>query len=85
MESKKDTLPETFNTIDEFVEFWDNHFTTDYPEAFSDVIEVETKRKGKYYLIEIDEDVENLLRNKSREKGISAGKYANNILRKNIN
>jgi hypothetical protein len=33
----RDSLPESFKTVDEFIEFWDMHSTTDYSEAFREI------------------------------------------------
>ncbi len=31
--TKRDPLPESFKTVEEFAKFWDTHDTEDYPEA----------------------------------------------------
>lgn len=87
MKTKKrkiDPLPETFDTIEECAEFWDNHSTMDYPEAFSEPIEVETELKSRHFEIEIDKDVELFLTKKAEKLGTTAEKLANDLLRQNI-
>lgn len=47
---------EEFASYEEAAEFWDTHDTTDYPAAFR-TVEVKTEFRGRYYEIEIAEDV----------------------------
>ncbi len=35
--TERDPLPETFDSLEELVEFWETHDTEDYPEAWREV------------------------------------------------
>jgi len=54
-------IPEEFASYEEAADFWDTHDTTDYPDVFR-TVEVKTEFRGRYYEIEIAEDVVNFLR-----------------------
>jgi hypothetical protein len=81
--AKVDPIPDEFNSYEEAAEFWDTHDTTDYLENFTPV-EAEVEFHGRYYEIEIDEDVAHILRTKARQLGLSAGQLASDLLRRQI-
>jgi len=60
-------IPEEFDSYEEAAEFWDTHDTTDYPDAFR-TVDVETTFRGRYYEIEIEADVVEVLQAQARRK-----------------
>jgi hypothetical protein len=76
-------IPEEFASYEEAAEFWDTHDTTDYPDAFR-TVEVKTEFRGRYYEIEIAEDVVNILRKRAQQLGASVGDLASHLLRQEI-
>jgi predicted phosphatase len=80
---KVDPIPEEFGSYEEAAEFWDNHDTTDYPEAFR-TVEAVTKFRRRYYEIEIDADVVRTLRARARRKNTTVSRLASDLLRKQL-
>ncbi len=78
-----DPIPEEFASYEEAAEFWDSHDTMDYPDAFRNV-DVETEFRGRYYEVELDEDVVLLLRERARSLGVTTGRLASDLLRQQI-
>jgi len=85
MTRKKDVepIPEEFASYEEAAEFWDTHDTTDYPDAFRTVV-VKTEFRGRYYEIEIAEDVVNSLQKRAQQLGVSVGDLASHLLRQEL-
>ena len=80
---KIDPIPEEFESYEEAAEFWDNHDTTDYPNAFRTVPAVTTFR-ARHYEIEIDADVAKALRVRARKKRTTVDRLASDLLRKQL-
>ncbi len=74
-------IPEEFASYEEAAEFWNTHDTTDYPDVFR-TVEVKTEFRGRYYEIEIAEDVVNFLRKRAQQLGVSVGDLASHLLLK---
>ena len=55
----------------------------DYPDAFT-TVEATTELKNRYYEVEIEMSVAQALRDKARQRGISAGDLATEILRQQL-
>jgi hypothetical protein len=83
MKEYVDPIPEEFASYEEAAEFWDTHDTTDYPDAFL-TVEAVTEFRGRYYEVEIDEDVAKALRSQAREKGIPINRLASDLLRQQL-
>ena len=85
MRKKKhvDPIPEEFSSYEEAAEFWDTHDTTDYPETFV-TVEFESQLRRRRYEIEVDPDVVKVLRARARQRGVSAGHLASDILRQQL-
>ena len=79
-----DPIPEEFASREETAEFWDTHDTTDYPDAFRAVIEVEIEFRGRYHEIEIAEDVVIVLQRQAQQIGVSLGDLASHLLRREL-
>ena len=81
--NRVEPIPEEFASYEEAAEFWDTHDTTDYPDAFRTVA-VKTEFRGRYYEVEIAEDVVNVLRKRAQQLGVSVGDLASHILRQEL-
>jgi len=81
---KRDPLPETFETIDDFVEFWDTHSTADYPEAFREIegeVQVEQRR---YYSVTLDPSLGAQLARQAQVHGVSLDVLVNRLLKEHL-
>ena len=78
-----EVCPEEFASYEEAAEFWDTHDTTDYPDAFR-TVDVETTFRGRYYEIEIEADVAEVLQAHARQKGVTVSNLASDILRQQL-
>ncbi|HXF39166.1 MAG TPA: CopG family antitoxin [Blastocatellia bacterium] len=78
-----DPIPEEFASYEEAAEFWDTHDTTDYPEAFR-TVKVSSEFRGRHYEIELEPDIARALRSRARRRGITAGRLASDLLRKQL-
>lgn len=85
MRKKKhiDPIPEEFSSYEEAAEFWDSHDTTDYPDAFR-TVEVKTKFRSRHYEIEVEADVARALRIRARQKKVTVGELASDLLRQQL-
>ncbi|MBI1743568.1 hypothetical protein HYR54_10955 [Candidatus Acetothermia bacterium] len=73
-------IPDEFDSYEEAAEFWDNHNTTDYPDAFQPVKAI-TEFRRRHYEIEIDEDVAKVLHTRARRRGLTVSQVASELLR----
>ena len=80
---RPDPIPDEFASYKEAGDFWDEHDTADYPEAFTDV-EMDIKIEGRRWTIDIDDDVMSLLRERSRKGHVGPGRLASRLLRKEL-
>ena len=78
-----EVCPEEFDSYEEAAEFWDSHDTTDYPDAFR-TVDVETTFRGRYYEIEIEADVAEVLQAHARQKGVTVSNLARELLRQQL-
>ncbi len=70
MKSRRDPLPESFDTLDEAGEFWDTHSSADYEDVMEDVdLEVDLSTSRVY--CPIDKDLARQVRELARREGIS--------------
>ena len=79
---KAQRIPNT-DSIEELSRFWDTHDTTNYPDAFR-TVEVETEFRGRYYEVEIAEDVVIVLRKWAQQLGVPVGDLASRLLRQEL-
>ncbi len=79
-DNKRDPLPEEFESIDEFVEFWDKHSTADYPEAF---IDAEFDPRQRFWL-QPPSDIRIALNQQARERDVSVEELAAELLREQL-
>lgn len=80
----RDPLPESFETIDGFVEFWDTHSTADYPEAFREVeSEVRVERR-RYYGVTLDSPLGEQLAEQAQVQGVTLDTLVNRLLKEHV-
>lgn len=81
---KRDPLPASFKTVDEFVKFWDTHDTEDYPEAWREIpitVNIKTRR---YPRILLEPQLAMRLNRRARAKGVSLSKLVNELLKETL-
>jgi hypothetical protein len=66
----KDVLPESFNTLEEFSDFWDTHSTADYEEVMEPV-EVEVDLASSKVYCPVAKDLLLQVRRQARAQGVS--------------
>ena len=77
--SKRDDLPDTFQSIAEAGAFWDSHDSTDYEDMMEDVdFEVDIKRR--VYLVPVAGRILEVLRKKAKSQGLSTETLVNLLL-----
>jgi hypothetical protein len=81
--SKRDPLPQNFNSLEEFWAFWDTHSTADYEDLMEDVnIQVNLGSNKIYYAVA--KDLVTQLRNQARKQGVSSQTLINLWLREKM-
>ncbi|MCI0399163.1 MAG: BrnA antitoxin family protein [Chloroflexi bacterium] len=78
-----DPIPEEFESYEDAAAFWETHDTTEYPDAFTDV-DVVAEFRGRYFEVELAEDVAIALQRQARRSGVTMSELANDLLRKQI-
>ncbi|MCC7165370.1 MAG: hypothetical protein IT331_22920 [Anaerolineae bacterium] len=81
---KRDPLPDSFETIDEFVEFWDTHSTADYPEAFRPIKGKVNLERRRYYRVSLEAQLGAKLEQRARAQGKSLDALVNQILKEQV-
>ncbi len=82
-ESKRDDLPEQFDSYEQAAEFWDAHDTADYLDVLT-TVETEAHLRFRHFEVEIDADVAQLLRDKAKQSGQSLSRLVSDLLRKQL-
>jgi predicted HicB family RNase H-like nuclease len=78
-----DEIPENFSSVEEAINFWDTHDTTDYLDNF-ETVTIETELQRRHFEIEIDEDLIPILSQKAQQKGMSARELVNHWLKEKL-
>ncbi len=77
--SKRDDLPDAFESIAEAGAFWDSHDSTDYEDMMENVnFEVDIKRR--VYLVPVAGGILEVLRKKAKSQGVSTETLVNVLL-----
>lgn len=71
-----DTLPENFDSIEAFWEFWDTHSTADY-EEFMRPVDVEIAIQSDSVYLAVAKDLLDQLRIHARQQGVSTETLVN--------
>jgi hypothetical protein len=78
-----DTIPEEFSSYEEAAEFWDTHYTTDFPDEF-ETIEAEVQLQKRRYEVEIDADLIPALTKQAHERGVAVKNVVSDLLREKL-
>ena len=78
---KRDPVPDTFDSILEAAEFWDNHDSADYEDIMEEA-DFEVNLKRQIYMIPIASDILDGLREKAKYQGLSTEIFVNLLLQK---
>ena len=68
--TQSDTLPENFDSLEEFWGFWDTHSSADY-EDFMETVEVDIDLSSSKMYCAIAKDVLLQVRTRARRQGVS--------------
>jgi hypothetical protein len=77
---KQEPLPDNFESIEEFQEFWDTHSSADYEELMEDV-EVDIDIRSSRVYCAVAKDLLAQLRAQARRQGVSTETLINLWLR----
>lgn len=81
--NQREPLPENFESLEEFWEFWDTHSSADYEDLMEDIeVQVDLIRSKKYY--PVAKDLITPLRIQARQQGISTETLINLWLKEKI-
>jgi hypothetical protein len=76
---RKDVLPESFGSVAEAADFWDEHDSMDFGELLEDVsFHVDVKRRIQ--LVPVASNILDSLREKARIRGVSTETLVNLLL-----
>jgi hypothetical protein len=78
-----DPIPKDLPSYEAAARFWDEHDTTEYPNAFR-TVKATTRFRRRYYDIEIEEDVVRALKAQARRKKVPLGRLASDLLRQQL-
>jgi predicted phosphatase len=76
-------IPEEFAGYEDAARFWDSHDTSHYPGAFR-TVKVVSKLRHRHYEIPVAPDVVESLRVRARQRGVTVGRLANDLLRRKL-
>jgi len=77
--SKRDDLPDAFQSIAEAGAFWDSHDSTDYEDMMENV-NFEADIKRRVYLVPVAGGILEVLRKKAKSQGVSTETLVNVLL-----
>lgn len=80
---RRDPLPQNFNTLEEFWNFWDTHRSADYEDLMDDVaVEIDISGSKVYY--PVAKELIAHLRTHARKQGVSTETLINLWLRERM-
>ena len=80
---KRELLPENFESLEEFQEFWDTHSSADYEDLMEDV-EVDIDIRSSRVYCAVAKDLLAQLRTQARRQGVSTETLINLWLREKV-
>lgn len=84
-EKRVDPLPDEFSSYEEAADFWGEHDTADYPDAFDpEGVVVEAARLRHHFEVEVAPDVAEELRLRARQQGVSVRELVSDLLRRQL-
>lgn len=78
-----DKIPEEFASLEDAIEFWDAHDTTDYLESF-ETVQAEAKLERRRFEVEIDADLIPELTEQAHNRGVQVSRLVSDLLREKI-
>ncbi len=81
--TRRDPLPEAFDSLDEAADFWDSHSSADYEDLMEEV-DVEVDLVSSKIYCEIDKDLAHRLREQAKRLGLSTEELINGWLQEKI-
>ncbi len=79
----RDSLPERFNSLNEFTEFWDAHDITDYPEVWRET-ELKVNLLRRSYAVPLSSKLAKELRLVARAKRTTVQRLVNRWLEERL-
>jgi len=80
-----DRLPDEFASYEEAADFWSEHDTADFPDAFeAEEVVVEAEHLRRHYEVEVAPDVAEELRRRARREGVSTTELVTELLRRQL-
>ena len=78
---ERDTVPDTFDSLDAMAEFWDTHSAADYEDYFTEKVEFEVSPTARsLHLYPIDKQLIYKLRPIAHKRGVSTETLINVLL-----
>ena len=81
---RRDSLPESFKTIDEFANFWNTHSTADYPDAFREIKGKVNLQRRQHYRVALKPTLGEQLAERARAQGVTLDTLVNKMLRERL-
>lgn len=72
-------IPDSFSSISEAADFWDNHDSADYNDVMEEV-EFEVDIRRHTYLVSIAGNILNAIKKKAESEGVSTETFVNLLL-----
>ncbi len=79
----RDPLLDESASLEEVVDFWDSHDTTDYRDAFA-TVDAEFDIRRRHYEVEVKEDVFQALRQRAARLSVPVDEILDQLLRKDL-
>lgn len=84
-ENKVDPLPDEFSSYEEAAEFWGDHDTADYPDAFeAEAQTVEADLRRRHHEVEVAPELVEELRERARQRGVPVSELVSELLRRQL-
>lgn len=84
-ERSADRLPDEFASYEEAAEFWGEHDTADFPDAFEpEEVVLEAERLRRHFEVEVAADVAEELRRRALREGVSVPELVTELLRRQL-
>ncbi len=80
---RKDTVPDRFESIEEFSEFWDKHDITDYPKVCKET-DIKLNLTTKPYVLTLDPELGQRLETVARTRHTTVKRLVNQWLEEHL-
>lgn len=82
--TQHDPLPDTFDSLEELIKFWDTHDTEDYPDAWREVKFNVLPQARRHPRIILEPTLAQQLERRARSLNISLNVLVNQILKESV-